>query len=135
MTIVSNVMDGDQYTKPSPASWPATGRTEDKDRLGMDPSTTADLDWSEATVDAGWTGRPSRRGGVITAASNGEFRAEVAAPGVAGRGPDGDGDATEASERRGEGGGVRPAVDNETVTAGRALGEGATGADGSPAGP
>ncbi|KAE9110842.1 hypothetical protein PF006_g20351 [Phytophthora fragariae] len=138
MTIVSKVIDGEPYTKPTPASWPATDRTEDEDPLGLDPSTTAsvafsrstaDLDWSEATVDAGRTGRPSRRGGITTAVSNGEFRTEAAAPGAAGGGPDGDGDAAEASGRRGEGGGVHPAVDDGTVTADRALGGGATGAD------
>ncbi|KAE8956826.1 hypothetical protein PR001_g31595 [Phytophthora rubi] len=90
---------------------------------------TADLDWSEATVDAGRTGRPSRRGGITTAVSNGEFRTEAAVPRVAGRGPEDDGDVTEASGRRGEGGGVHPAGDDGTMTAGRALGGGATGAD------
>ncbi|KAE9281435.1 hypothetical protein PF008_g27887 [Phytophthora fragariae] len=144
MTIVSKVIDGEPNTKPSPASWPATDRTVDEDPLGLDPSTTtsdafsrstADFDWSEATVDAGRTGRPSRRGGITTAASNGKPRAEAAAPGVAGGGPGGDGDVTEASERRGDGGGVHTAVDEGTVTAGRALGEGATGADGSLVGP
>ncbi|KAE9055650.1 hypothetical protein PF005_g29155, partial [Phytophthora fragariae] len=70
-----------------------------------------DLDWSEATVDAGRTGRPSRRGGITTAASNGESRVEVAT-GVAGGGLDSDDDATEAPERRGDEGEVRPAVND-----------------------
>ncbi|KAE9018767.1 hypothetical protein PR001_g14046 [Phytophthora rubi] len=89
MIIVSKVIDGEPYTKSSPASWPVTDRTEDEDPLWVDPSPTAsdalshstvDWDWSEATVDAGRTGRPSRRGGITTTASNGESRDGVAAP-------------------------------------------------------